>query len=126
MHPYLADQKLRKEERLLKGEQFEAVFDTRLSAGNKIVIIHWRENGLGHARLGLVVSRKFGNAVARNRFKRRIREVFRRNKELAGSLDIAVLPAKRPEAAKAEFEDTREAFLKLLRAATERAGSADV
>lgn len=114
MHPYLADQKLRKEERLLVGPEFEAVFETRLSAGNKILVLHWRENGLGHPRLGLVVSRKFGNAVARNRFKRRLRELFRRNKTLCGSLDVVVLPSKRPEAQKATATETQEAFVKLL------------
>ena len=30
--------------------------------------------------MGITVSRKVGNAVARNRWKRRIREIFRRNK----------------------------------------------
>lgn len=117
MHPYLADQRLRKEERLLIGPQFEAVFNTRQSAGNKLLVLHWRENGLGHPRLGLVVSRKFGNAVARNRFKRRLRELFRRNKALCRSLDIVALPSKRPEAGKATAVEIQEAFLKLLRKA---------
>jgi len=118
MHAYLADEKLRKEERLLVGPQFESVFATRLSAGNKFIVLHWRENGLGHPRLGLVVSRKFGNAVARNRFKRRLRELFRRNKALCGSLDIVALPSKRPESKTATLEETRESLVKLLRKAT--------
>jgi ribonuclease P protein component len=125
MHAFVADQRLRKEERLLKPAQFEAVFDARQSAGNKWLTLHWRENTLGHPRLGLVVSRRFGNAVARNRFKRRIRELFRRNKAVAGALDLLVLPAKKPDAAGATLEDTKEAFLKLLRAAAQRAGHAE-
>ncbi|MBX3473953.1 MAG: ribonuclease P protein component [Planctomycetes bacterium] len=125
MHPYLTDQRLRKEERLLVAAQFEAVFDTRLSAGNKFLVLHWRENGLGHPRLGLVVSRKFGNAVARNRFKRRLRELFRHNKALCGSLDVVVLPGKRPEARAATLEDTRDSLFKLLRkAAGQESGGA--
>ncbi len=119
MHPYLADQRLRKEERLLVSTQFEAVFETRQSAGNKLVVLHWRPNGLGHPRLGLVVSRKFGNAVARNRFKRRVRELFRRNKALCGGLDVVVLPSKRPEAAKAGLAEITESLLKLLARAAE-------
>ena len=126
MHSYMADEKLRKQERLLRSAQFEAVFDARLSAGNKWLTLHWRDNGLGHPRLGLVVSRKFGNAVARNRFKRRIREFFRRNKSMADSLDLVVLPARGAGAANATFEETRDAFLKLLRAASERQGHARV
>lgn len=41
------------------------------------LIVFVRENGLDSARLGLAAGRKVGNAVARNRWKRLIREVFR-------------------------------------------------
>ena len=37
-------------------------------------------NGLSQNRLGLVVSKKIGNAVKRNRVKRIIREYFRINR----------------------------------------------
>ena len=38
---------------------------------------------LGHHRLGIMVSRKVGSAVARNRVKRRIREIYRTQKKYA-------------------------------------------
>jgi ribonuclease P protein component len=114
MHAYLADNKLRKEEKLLKRAQFDAVFATRQSAGNKRLVIHWADNDLGHPRLGLVVSTRYGGAVERNRFKRRVREIFRTHKARVGSRDIVVLPARRPEAKDASHEELLEAFLKLL------------
>ena len=45
------------------------------------------------ASLGLVVSRKVGNAVARNRVKRRVRDWFRRNRAVLGSdgVDLVVI-----------------------------------
>ena len=48
--------------------------------------------GDGQARLGITASRKVGNAVVRNRVKRRIREWFRRGgqAQLAG-LDVVVI-----------------------------------
>ena len=114
MHPYVADTRLRKEERLLKKADFDAVFETRQSVGNRRMVLHWRENTLGFPRLGLVVGRKFGGAVQRNRFKRRVRELFRRNKARLGALDVAIMPAKGPEAAAADYDQLAEAFTALL------------
>ena len=119
MHSYLSDNKLRKDEKLLNKAQFDAVFATRKSAGNKRIVMHWADNELGHPRLGLVVSTRYGNAVARNRFKRRIREVFRTHKAEIGSRDIVVLPSKRPEAKDADYDELKDAFLKLLKRAEE-------
>lgn len=46
------------------------------------------------ARLGITVTKKVGNAVQRNRVKRVMREVFRRNRELFPVADVVVI-AKR-------------------------------
>jgi ribonuclease P protein component len=55
------------------------------------------------SRLGLTVSRKVGNAVVRNRVKRRIREWFRRERhEFEGVWDVVVIA--RREAAALDFE----------------------
>lgn len=41
----------------------------------------YERNGLGWDRLGVLVSKRLGNAVERNRVKRVFREVFRQNIE---------------------------------------------
>jgi RNase P protein component len=47
------------------------------------------------SRLGITASRKVGNAVRRNRFKRRVREWFRRRRsELDPSVDLVVIARK--------------------------------
>ena len=48
--------------------------------------------GTSGPRIGIVVSRKFGNAVERNRVKRKIREGFRRVAAALPSVDIIILP----------------------------------
>jgi ribonuclease P protein component len=46
-----------------------------------------------HSRLGITVSRRFGKAVARNRMKRMLRELFRtRRAEVTPAKDILIIP----------------------------------
>lgn len=46
---------------------------------------------MGFARLGRIVSKRWGNAVRRNRIRRWIREVFRKAKFLMPSVDLIVM-----------------------------------
>lgn len=61
-------------------------------------------------RLGIVASRKLGNAVTRNRAKRLIRDVFRRTMlpTVPSGIDIVVIP--RGGMADAAYESIQEDF----------------
>lgn len=48
----------------------------------------------GHARLGVATPRKYGGAVRRNRFRRLLREAFRRVAGALGSVDLLVEPRR--------------------------------
>jgi len=67
----------------------------RLNSG--CIRLIYRNNGLGYSRLGLAVSRKFGNAVQRNRFKRLIRDRFRRSDCHAAALDLLLVPIRKAD-----------------------------
>jgi len=64
-------------QRLTHATQFEAVYDSKVRKTAGPLIIFGMPNQLGHTRLGLSVGKRMGNAVARNRYKRLLREAFR-------------------------------------------------
>ncbi len=80
-------------QRLLRPADFRLVFDAATRAGDPLVTVLARPNGLAHARLGLAVGRrKMARASRRNTFKRVVRESFRAHQDRLQGLDIVVLP----------------------------------
>jgi ribonuclease P protein component len=80
-----------KSRRITHARDFQAAFrgGLRRSAGPLVVIS--RPNSAGHPRLGLSVSRRVGNAVARNRVKRLLREAFRQKQpEIPAGIDLVI------------------------------------
>jgi ribonuclease P protein component len=54
--------------------------------------VRYRDNGLGHARLGLAISKRVSKrAVERNRIKRLLRESFRRVRHQLPPVDLMVM-----------------------------------
>ena len=58
--------------------------------------------------------RRVGGAVVRNRIRRRLREIFRRNREVFGDRGGDLVINARPSAAKASFGELREEYRKLV------------
>lgn len=82
-----------KAERLLRKKEFDKVFDEGTVFKNKFLVLYVAPGVQKCSRMGLVVSKKIGNAVRRNRVKRLLREVFRLNKNrLTVPVDIVIIP----------------------------------
>jgi ribonuclease P protein component len=69
--------------RLSRSRDFDAVYRQGRSASTRFLVLYWfaREDGEGEPRLGLAVPRGTGNAVARNKLKRQLRELWRERLE---------------------------------------------
>lgn len=86
--------------RLKARHEFQAVQARGRRAATRFVTLLALPNQHAVDRLGLIASRKFGNAVMRNRAKRRLREIFRRTEPdtISGrgllSLDVVAIPKR--------------------------------
>ncbi len=63
--------------RLLRKADFERVLRRGVRCANGTLVVWLHPNGLDRPRFGLIVSRRHGGAVQRNRQKRVLREAFR-------------------------------------------------
>jgi ribonuclease P protein component len=88
----VSDRSFSKSRRLLKSADFERVFKVRNSKSDRWLVVYACQNDVGHPRLGLVVSRKAGDAVQRNYWKRLLREAFRHSQDELPPLDFVMLP----------------------------------
>jgi ribonuclease P protein component len=102
---------LKREHRLTHGPSFGRAVRAGRRAGSRTVVVHLAApvgDGVGEAdrppRIGLVVGKAVGNAVARNLVKRRLRHLMR---ERVTSLPPSALVVVRalPAAAGASFDE---------------------
>lgn len=107
---------------LRKAGEFKNVFRKGKKVITSTLVFHVLETGSERSRLGLAVSKRVGNAVVRNRIKRRIREVFRTSKgSFRRCYDMVVYP--RREIMEREFKDYVQSFETLRRRIEGRDGN---
>jgi ribonuclease P protein component len=85
-----AGERFRPRDRIRKRSEYQVIYDKgrRIPSGSFVLFV--MKNGVGHARLGITVTKRIGGAVQRNRAKRLLREIFRRHKTELMSVDIVV------------------------------------
>ncbi len=98
-------------DRLTHPREFGLVKDVGRRARTARFTINYRINGLNHHRLGLVVQKKFWNAVGRNRIKRCLRESFRLNRCLIPQPGKDIVVVAYPGAEKLSCLETAREFL---------------
>ena len=85
------DHKFSRKERILTKKQFDLTFKQGKKSNHKGFLLLTRENQQGFPRLGVILSRKVGNAVYRNKLRRISREWFRTNKSKFRNIDLVLV-----------------------------------
>jgi ribonuclease P protein component len=100
--------------RLRSRSEFDLVQQHGRRVAARYLTLLGRPNTLPHDRIGIIASRRLGNAVARTRAKRRVRELFRRQEPDAARhlgrrpMDLVAIP--RRELVAAPFADVEADF----------------
>lgn len=82
--PALPGERFRPSDRVLRSTEFERIYSEGRRSTCASFAVFMLPNSLGRSRLGMTVTRKFGSAVMRNRYKRIVREIFRKNRDIFG------------------------------------------
>jgi len=99
--------------RLMRRAEYDAVYREGRRRSSREFTLFLRPNGLDSSRFGWSIKKALGNAVRRNRIRRRLREIVRLHRqEIAPGWDIVIHP--RSSAATAEFSALQAELLKLM------------
>ena len=103
----LTGERLPRSRRLDRAAEFERFHQHGQRLRLRLLDVWWTDNQAGHPRMGLIVSKFQSSVVARNRLRRRLRELWRR--ELAGTIPAwDVVIRTRNEAYRAGFAELRD------------------
>ena len=102
---------MNKEQRLRSSRDFAAVRRDGRSRADVLLVLVSRPNNLDVTRFGFIVSKKVGNAVVRNRVRRRLKEAARLS-QIEFGWDLVFIA--RQGASSAEYQELSGSVNKLL------------
>lgn len=86
---------MEKKFRLRKNAEFKKVYIGGKNFWNRNLILYIKKNKLEESRFGITITKKIGNAVVRNKIRRRVKEIYRLNLyRIKDGYDLILLPKK--------------------------------
>ncbi len=101
-------------ERLRRSSAFDRIYQSGRAYGDPLIVLHVHPcpDRPGICRVGFVAGKKVGNAVVRNRVKRRLREIVRARSR-SWDPPVEIILRARPAASEASFVDLERAVDRL-------------
>lgn len=97
-----------------ESRDFQKIIENGKCYKNRYFVMHTLPNDLDRYRFGISISKKTGNAVIRNLYKRKVRNIIDNNKKLypKGKDYIIII---RKNCLDVKYEDLEKAFLHLIK-----------
>ncbi|MGD8537222.1 MAG: ribonuclease P protein component [Candidatus Aminicenantes bacterium] len=99
------------QERITKKKDFIFLYKKGNRYRGRYFNLIYLSNDLNFSRMAVVVSKKVGGAVERNRIKRRLRTLFRRNKQILPS-PLDIICVVKTEIQGASWQSLEEEYLR--------------
>ena len=110
---------MEKDKRLRSNGDFRSVYKKGDGYFNRNFTFIVKKNNLPGSRVGFSITKKFGNAVTRNKMKRRLKEIFRLNFDsLIQGYDIVVIPKQNTK--ELSYEELEKSCMHLIRKISKR------
>lgn len=104
---------MKKKNTIKKYLEYKEIINLRKFKRNALFIIYFRKNDYGYTRIGLLVSKKNGNAVTRNKIKRQIRSMIDELTDYTKNIDLIILISKNYDITK--YNENFEIFKNIFR-----------
>jgi len=107
---------MNKESKIRKNDEFQRIFKTARWVSGRWATIHYRNGERKRSRWGIVISKRIGGAVVRNKVRRRLREICANlDAALIKKVDLVVVGRKGIE--KANYWDLQNDLEQVCRRA---------
>lgn len=92
------------------NRDFQRLYSKGKSVATPTLVIYFRRTNRQYNQLGITTGKKVGNAVCRNKIRRRVREIYRLNEhKLKTGMDIVVVA--RVRAGKSDYATLEKNYL---------------
>ncbi len=76
-----------------KNLEYQKIIKAKQTVKNKFFVIHYTNNIYNYNRYGISIGKKIGNAVTRNKYKRKIKAILSKN-NINSSKDYVIIVRK--------------------------------
>lgn len=109
-----------KKKNIVKSHQdFNILINNGKKISSKFFVIYYKNNNINRSRYGISVGTKLGNAVFRNKYKRKIRMIVDENNDISKyNKDFIILLRK--NGTNLKYNELKEDFDKLIKVIKEK------